>query len=692
MNMDLILRISPFTSVYDPPVFPHGSELQGSMNSSFESARVPPIPALFPSVLNKMLHSSQTLDGLHYSSLVMRSQSQILLNLRCNEHFPNRFPFDKTCCSRYPQANWIQALVVVCVIFLGPLLWVGGNNENRVHWALRMAPSSKHSRSFIALGVAVAFCYTADRTGLWTKEQKQFDWTIFGVLCFLGMAACVISGKKGPTHPGLLHRAQTDEWKGWMQIIVLIYHYMDASKLTSVYPIVRTLVASYLFMTGYGHTTFHLKTANYSPLRAAQVLVRLNLLTITLTYVMDTNYMFYYFTPLVSFWYIVVYLTLFIGSFRNDHTLFLAGKIFASFIFVRFIHSQIWIIEGVFRLLNTLANVNWTAEEWAFRVKLDSLIVYVGMLVSITSKVANSGTGSSQGRRLIDHPRWPWVLCGSLGVCILGIAWFILFETSTKSKHTYNVWHPYVSVIPVLAYVGLRNATPVLRETSSRVAEWIGKISLELYVLQSHIWLASDTKGILVLVPGPSSRTINFVVSTIGFVCISHAVAKATKELTKLICGEEEIEFPTTISTANTPIILRNLPSPVTESTSVFLNTSVAPVFSTERDTGHPGSSEPTVENTASILTVAYDNDRTKDETDDGVDTTVRLDKEESSLTSREVAGNELGESQQLAPITPFRKPLHEPQEKSTSLPIRLAMCIGVLWILNIVWPVSSGE
>lgn len=47
----------------------------------------------------------------------------------------------------------------------------------------------------------------------------------------------------------LLNRNQTEEWKGWMQVMFVWYHYYKAAE---TYNLIRLFIACYVWMTGFG--------------------------------------------------------------------------------------------------------------------------------------------------------------------------------------------------------------------------------------------------------------------------------------------------------------------------------------------------------------------------------------------------------------------------------------------------------
>ncbi|KAJ3480720.1 hypothetical protein NLI96_g8158 [Meripilus lineatus] len=397
--------------------------------------------------------------------------------------------------------------------------------------------SSGHTKTWIpeeqipalVISASIALIYLADRTGFWEKEQKQFSPWTFGFLCLITLVVGLLSVKRADNDLGFLNRDQTDEWKGWMQLAILIYHYFGASKIPGIYNPIRVLVASYLFMTGYGHTTFYVKKADFGFLRVAQVMVRLNLYTLLLAYTMNTDYISYYFSPLVSMWYLIIYFTMLIGSQYNDRTLFLLFKIVLSMGAMTWFMSESWLLEALFGFLARVCNIHWSAREWAFRVNLDLWIVYLGMLAALlVIKIREL--------RLTDHPHWPLVHRGAIGASGLVLLWFFAFELSQPDKFIYNTWHPYISFLPIAAFIVLRNANAILRSASSRAFAFIGTCSLETFIIQYHFWLAGDTKGILLIVPGTRWRPVNMALTTFLFIYVSHRVAQATGQITQWIC------------------------------------------------------------------------------------------------------------------------------------------------------------
>jgi len=61
----------------------------------------------------------------------------------------------------------------------------------------------------------------------------------------------------------------------------------------------------------------------------------------------------------------------------------------------------------------------------------------------------------------------------------------------------------------------------------------------QLFICQYHIWLAADTKGILVLIPGNPS--LNILISTFIFVCVAHEVSLITNDLAQVVIPKDSM-------------------------------------------------------------------------------------------------------------------------------------------------------
>ena len=328
-----------------------------------------------------------------------------------------------------------------------------------------------------------------------------------------------------------------------MQFIILIYHYTGASRILWIYQIIRLLVASYIFMTGFGHTVFFYKRSDYSLRRSAKVLIRLNMLSCILPYAMNTDYLFYYFAPLISFWYLVIYLTMAVGHSRNRSRGFLMAKIIMSAALTTTLIRVPGIFDFLFQVLEKCFNIHWNVTEWRFRLQLDSFIVYIGMLCGIyfVNFMDGPKVESSEDCALDRHISWllrfVW-----LATAAVTPAAFYLFARRASNKYAYNAWFPYVSAAPILTYVICRNIRRHTRNSHSSIFAWMGRHSLETFTLQFHIWLAADTKGLLALGvfqeivgDGWSGRRVDLAVLTIIFLWVCWHVAAATQTLTDWI-------------------------------------------------------------------------------------------------------------------------------------------------------------
>lgn len=505
-------------------------------------------------------------DGLHATEVVTSSMVDVLLNAGCNavlrQFRTARYPMDKTCCNSYEDPNWTQTLILNVSMWLIPLSVLVTRKDSK---RFSYSPSNKILRAIMVLALAICYCYYADRTQLFNKVQKHYNRGDFLRLCVIVLLLGVLSVRRSTCSSqkrtegqilqvrdqSFLSRDQTDEWKGWMQLVILIYHYTGASKVLWIYRTIRLLVASYLFLSGYGHTMFFYKKADYSLRRCAAVLIRVNMLSCILPYVMRTDYLFYYFAPLISFWYIVTYCTMAVGHQRNHSPVFLIAKVLISAILVSMLVRFPALFETLFYVLEKTCNISWDVTEWRFRLNLDSYIVYAGMLCAVAyirlTVVLRSDGPTKTGfdglvQRYFNQMRFT---LGIYAILILPI--FFVSAHMVSSKQEYNSWVPYVSTIPILSFVILRNFSRQARNYHSLIFAWVGRHSLETFTLQFHIWLAADTKGLLALgvlerASGDAldGRKFDMALLTIIFIWVCWHVAAATQTLTSWLVDPQE--------------------------------------------------------------------------------------------------------------------------------------------------------
>ncbi|RBR13463.1 uncharacterized protein FIESC28_08163 [Fusarium coffeatum] len=482
--------------------------------------------------------------GYHVKKEVLDTRANILLNLRCNAKLDRikPYPYSRTCCTDYGVKPMTQLgfvafgifYLVVCIVC--EMVDIGSGRDEPRFNLFNMKVGT--------LVLALLMCYYADRTQMMAKGSKLWQPQDFVVLCIPCIAILLTTIRRtrprssldisvlpletNETDEPFLSREQTDEWKGWMQFFILIYHWTGADR-RSIYVFIRLCVAAYLFQTGYGHTVYFIKKKDFSFHRVASVLLRLNILSCALAYFMDTDYMFYYFSPLVSFWFLVVYGTIAIGGKRyNSAPQIVITKICISCLLLSLVFMGTPFTGYLFSALKFLFNIQWDAEEWQYRVTLDMFIVYVGMLTAVLHHEMKATTVDLNLR----------VVLAVAGFCVVP---YYLNSTSYLKMSLYKIWHPFTSCVPILGFIALRNVSGQARNYHSKAMAWLGRCSLETYILQFHLLLAGDTEGILIVdglfgdgsLMGDRWRTLVILVPI--FLWISNAVAQSTSHLVKAI-------------------------------------------------------------------------------------------------------------------------------------------------------------
>lgn len=492
-------------------------------------------------------------DGIYLAEKSLKHTTQILLNMYCNDYMNFN---DGTCCSSMETCTTLQivtfAILSICVliaVFMG-LQAIFQRIKNKTAQKYQPLPDTdsypppsninNYSTVFNALtklSLIMAYFFICDRTNFFMKENKYYSefsfWLPIGYVTVLGLFFTEDS-----KWTKILHKDQLNECKGWMQIVILVYHVTGASQILVIKIHIKVLISAYLFLLGYEHFSYVWHRNDISIVSLFKTLFKLNFMTVTLCLCMNRPYQFYYFGPLLSFWYLITYCFLAFPPHITAHHcennikyyFYLLMKFICLFSILTILFMSEVFFEKIFVTRPWKALFVTTDDdirEWWFRWKLDRYSTMYGMAFSallIIGQKYNIIDDNNHSNLFSKRMALSFTLLAFLG---LGIYTTITFLCDSELEC--DEIHSYVAFIPIVSFIFLRNVSGILRTRYSTFFAWFGEIHLELFLSQYHIWLAADTHGVLVLIPG--FPVLNLIITTYIFVCASHEMHHIIKVL-----------------------------------------------------------------------------------------------------------------------------------------------------------------
>jgi hypothetical protein len=94
-------------------------------------------------------------------------------------------------------------------------------------------------------GCVMALTYICENYWIFEHSSKSYSRDLFLFVCILFFMYGIYT-RKQVTDLTLLSREQTEEWKGWMQFVFLLYHYFHAEE---VYNSVRVMITCYVWVS-----------------------------------------------------------------------------------------------------------------------------------------------------------------------------------------------------------------------------------------------------------------------------------------------------------------------------------------------------------------------------------------------------------------------------------------------------------
>jgi hypothetical protein len=386
------------------------------------------------------------------------------------------------------------------------------------------------------MGCIMLYAWLCENYPLFEHAQKEHLPDFFWFICLGLLLVSFGSLEHDPHVNDLVNRDQSEEWKGWMQTVFLLYHYFRAEE---VYNSVRVMISCYVWMTGFGNLSFFYIKRDFGFARFAQMMWRLNFTVVLLCMTLNNMYMLYYICPLHTFYFCLVFVTMRVWSEVNHTKWLMRVKMMG----VGLVIFAIWefgpLFDLAFYLLPTQLHPGAAVAaygvkyEWHFRSGLDHYSTFFGMIFALNFPQAMAWIGKVERLDFVHHA----LVKSSVGIVLVAASAWWVRDVLPLPKLEFNTMEPYTFFIPLVTYIFLRNMTPWLRQVHLGVLATIGKYTLETYLLQHHVWLTSNAKTVLVLVPGYPK--INLALVTGIYFMLAKRIYRATMTTRALLVPDD---------------------------------------------------------------------------------------------------------------------------------------------------------
>lgn len=339
------------------------------------------------------------------------------------------------------------------------------------------------------------------------------------------LIATIATWKHNPREPTstrvtFLSRPQTEEWKGWMQFAFIMYHYYRA---WSAYNWIRVFVSSYVWMTGFGNFLYFDKKKDFSIQRIVSMSIRINYFPILLSLATGVSLDLYYVVPLHTEGFFMTLITCYLAiKLQDSYGMSYWNSRFTAIFLSLMVHVAFYETPAVDVL-------KIFSDEIHFRFQADKYSAWIGILC-----------GALMGK-ISEYMSWAYGNVHNVGVAwtqrFVGVfliaVWYFGFGY-LDDKYVYNPVHPYVFVIALTGFLMLRNSSKYLAECHSEFLEFLGRNTLETYVLQFHLFMNHKVQHIPVFIPGSGAdghialRILNMLVCGCFFVFVAVEARKVT--------------------------------------------------------------------------------------------------------------------------------------------------------------------